>query len=299
MHSVTNIRLPKDYNYLNSLNFVFIDNLATPELWMESHKAFLFLYGNIPILLKFDKEEMRVTSLEHGLPLCEIVRRKLNLVPESLETYREGIQFFRDRGLIEYVNYLEGFIPPVLGDGPRWLYTGLIKTILLQFVSYRVARLMINRFIRTFGDRVEFQGYQTWSFPEPERILAIPLEELKQSSQISRMKALAIKSVAEMERDGILASLEKETQRDPDAVAQELMKVKGIGYWTAYVALMAGLGVWHAQPLDSLEKSLKSRGINPEGLRGLSPRAWGYISVALLFVEEAKRGRYFRHKKLT
>jgi len=87
------------------------------------------------------------------------------------------------------------------------------------------------------------------------------------------MKALAIKSVAELEQDGILASLEKEVQRDPDAVAQKLMKVKSIRYWTAYVALMAGLGAWHAQPVDSLEKSLMSRGINPEGIKDLSPRA--------------------------
>ena len=117
MHSVIDIRLPfKDYNYLNSLNFVFIDNLATPELWIESHKVFLFLYGSIPVLLKFNKGSIRAVSPKHGLPLREIVRRKLNLTSESLEAYREGIQFFKDRGLVEYVDYLEGFIPKSLDN---------------------------------------------------------------------------------------------------------------------------------------------------------------------------------------
>ncbi|MEB3825647.1 MAG: hypothetical protein LRS47_03155 [Desulfurococcales archaeon] len=293
---VIEIKLPREYNYINSLNFVFIDKLATPELWVELDRSLLILYDNKPILLKFSEKTIKVFSSKSELALRETVMRKLNLVASSLEAYREGLKFFEVKGLRDYIRYLKGFIPPILGDGSRWFYTGLVKTILLQFVSYKVARIMINRFIRSFGSKIEFKDYQTWSFPEPEQILAIPIEELKQRPRISRVKAQAIKLVAELERDGILASLEREAYKDPAMVVKELMKLKGIGYWTAHVALMAGLGIWHAQPLDRLEKTLRSLNIDPRGLKDLTPSAWGYISVALLFAEEARQGRYFKYR---
>jgi len=69
--------------------------------------------------------------------------------------------------------------------------------------------------------------------------------------------------------------------------------VKGIGYWTAYVSLMAGLGIWHAQPIDRLINNLNKAGIDcDKSVFEESSSAAGYISVAILFGEEALRGKY-------
>jgi hypothetical protein len=52
-------------------------------------------------------------------------------------------------------------------------------------------------------------------------------------------------------------------------VADELMKIRGMGLWIAYVSLMAGMGVWHAQPVDRLMRLLE--------------KEWGKVRCLLAF----------------
>ena len=57
---------------------------------------------------------------------------------------------------------------PELGDPPNLLYSGLVKTILVQVVSYTVARKIISRFVGAFGKPLTYKGIIFHGFPEPD-----------------------------------------------------------------------------------------------------------------------------------
>jgi len=101
------------------------------------------------------------------------------------------------------------------------------------------------------------------------------------------VKAKAIREVAKLELENMLKDIEAKAWKNPHEAARELMKMKGIGYWTAYVSLMAGLGIWHAQPIDRLITNLNKAGIDcDKSVFEESPSTAGYISVAILFVKK-------------
>ena len=57
------------------------------------------------------------------------------------------------------------------------------------------------------------------------------------------VKAKPIREVAKLELENMLKDEEAIEWRNPHEAIRELMRIKGIGYWIAYVSLMAGLGI--------------------------------------------------------
>jgi hypothetical protein len=64
---------------------------------------------------------------------------KLNLDPSGVMAASDGLLVVKELGLLERYPHIHGFLPPRLGLPPKWLYTSLVKAIILQMVSYRVA----------------------------------------------------------------------------------------------------------------------------------------------------------------
>ena len=112
---------------------------------------------------------------------------------------------------------------------------------MLQMVSYRAARAMLSRLVSAYGRVAAVHGPYTirW-FPEAEALASASVDELRSRVGVSRVKAEAIRAVARLETKGVLGELEREAWRDPHAVAAELTRIRGVGRWTAYLALMAG-----------------------------------------------------------
>jgi len=215
---------------------------------------------------------------------------KASIDSYGLESMHKGLSIAKEIGLLNRYPHIDGFIPPKLGDPPNLLYSGLIKTIIAQMVSYTVARKMISRFVRAFGKTVTYKGNVFHTFPEPEIVYESSEKVIKEKATVSMAKA--IREVAKLELENMLKDIEAIAWKNPHEAARELMKIKGICYWTAYVSLMACLGIWHAQPIDRLITSLNKAGISDKSVFEESPSAAGYISVAILF-GEALRGRYF------
>ena len=114
----------------------------------------------------------------------------------------------------------------------------LLRTIVGQQVSVAAARSMWSKLEAKYG-----------SPPELEAILAASDEELRQAG-ISRQKAGYARSLAELVLSGEL-DLSGLPADDDEAIA-ELVKIKGIGRWSAEIYLLFAEGradVWPAGDL--------------------------------------------------
>ncbi len=128
------------------------------------------------------------------------------------------------------------------------LFESLIWAVLGQQINLGFAYTLKQRFVQTFGERVAVNKDEYFLFPSPGTVAVILPEQLvplQFSSQKSRYTIL----IAEAFANGTLS---KEKLKDlPLADARhELMKIKGIGNWTANYALMKTFHHPEAFPLE-------------------------------------------------
>jgi DNA-3-methyladenine glycosylase II len=113
------------------------------------------------------------------------------------------------------------------GIDPDDHYGALVRAIIGQQLSAKVAYVMNERLLERFGGRP----------PTPAEVLAEDPEELRAAIGLSRMKVAFLRSLAEHVTDGSLKLEKMDDLSDEDVIA-ELVAVKGIGEWTAHMFLM-------------------------------------------------------------
>lgn len=110
-------------------------------------------------------------------------------------------------------------------------YGALIRAIVGQQLSVAAARSMWNKLLDAFGGGA----------PDPQTLLDMDIEELRQKCGLSRAKAASLRSLAEHVLDGRL-ELDRFGEMTDAEVEAELIAVKGIGPWTTHMFLMTQLG---------------------------------------------------------
>jgi len=119
------------------------------------------------------------------------------------------------------------------------VFESIIKSIIQQQISIRVAFSITNRMVTRFGEKAEAEGVIYHDFPTAKRLSEATLEEIRQCG-LSWRKAEYIKGIAEKAAAGEfdpegLRSLSNEQ------VAETLKRFRGVGTWTAEMVLSAGL----------------------------------------------------------
>lgn len=107
----------------------------------------------------------------------------------------------------------------------RTNFEALVEAIVSQQLSVKAADTIFSRFVALFG-----------KFPKPEQILKMKDAKLREVGlsyqKISYIKDLSMKIISKQLKLNTLSKL------DNEAVITELVKVKGIGRWTAEMFLM-------------------------------------------------------------
>ncbi|MBM7605027.1 DNA-3-methyladenine glycosylase II [Metabacillus crassostreae] len=116
------------------------------------------------------------------------------------------------------------------------LYSCLMKSIIHQQLNLKFAHMLTNRFVTSFGYQVD----DVWFYPSPKKIAELDYEQLT-NLQFSRRKAEYVIDTSRLVENGTL-NLEKLDMLSDDEVVKELVKVRGIGPWTAQSLLLSGLG---------------------------------------------------------
>ncbi|GJQ63452.1 MAG: DNA-3-methyladenine glycosylase [Melioribacteraceae bacterium] len=128
-----------------------------------------------------------------------------------------------------------------------------------QSISLHVVYIIKQLLVERFGEEVEISGKFYKLFPTPEKIAALETDVL-QSVKLTRNKAVCIKRIAELMCSREL-SAEIFSGMDTKSAVKELVKIKGIGPWTANYVMLRGLRRNDALPLgdSGLINALKNQ----------------------------------------
>jgi len=125
---------------------------------------------------------------------------------------------------------IEKFGPPNFNLMNNY-YESLVRSIVYQQLSGKAASIIYERFLDLFVFDI---------YPEPKDILAVSIEMLR-SSGLSYQKVNYIRDLSEKWQDGTMNLTDIDSMTDEE-ISSELIKVKGIGQWTADMFLMFTLG---------------------------------------------------------
>lgn len=135
-------------------------------------------------------------------------------------------------------------------------YGALVRSIVGQQVSVHAARAIHGRLTDRFGGRT----------PTPREVLGDDPELLRAAAGLSRSKVSFLRDLAERIESGTLV-LEDLDGLSDEQVADELVRVKGIGQWTADMFLLFHLARPDVLAVGDL--GLRRAACNEYGLRKL------------------------------
>lgn len=127
------------------------------------------------------------------------------------------------------------------------LFESLVWAVLGQQINLQFAYTMKQRFVQQYGERLKVNGATHYLFPQPKVVTTLTHEQLL-PLQFSRQKSKYTIGIAEAFESGQL-SKEKIKNLSLEEAKEELMKIKGIGNWTANYALLRTFRYPNAFPL--------------------------------------------------
>lgn len=152
----------------------------------------------------------------------------------------------RDPVLSGAVGSLHGLRPP----GSESVFEALVMAIIAQQISSVVARVIREALVGTYGTPISVDGETLYAFPTPKALLEAGTDGLR-AVKLSARKAEYIQDVALRVADGSLDEARLGGMSDQEVV-DELVKVRGIGVWTAQWVLLRALSRTDAFPAGDL-----------------------------------------------
>jgi DNA-3-methyladenine glycosylase II len=157
----------------------------------------------------------------------------------------------------EWLNALAGpFVglkPPRLGT----VFEAVVNGIACQQLSLHVGILLLNRLAEACGPSVGGRGGPHYVFPEPRHVAGLGADRLREIG-FSTQKTRALLTLAADAATGRI-DLEALEHLDKEEALQALLKIRGVGRWTAEYALLRGLGRLSVFPGDDVGARAKLR----------------------------------------
>jgi DNA-3-methyladenine glycosylase II len=134
------------------------------------------------------------------------------------------------------VHSLRGMRPPRFTD----LFESFASVIPFQQLSLDAGISILGKFVDRFGEHVSYRGRRYSAFPNAGTISAADVEEL-QSCGLSLKKSQSLVHIARTIHAGQLDERMLSRMQTSEAM-EALVKVPGVGPWTAGLVLLRGLG---------------------------------------------------------
>jgi DNA-3-methyladenine glycosylase II len=126
------------------------------------------------------------------------------------------------------------------------VFESLVMAVLSQQVNLTFAYSIKKELVETFGEKWSVDGETHHAFPRPERFAAETEANLRRF-RLSGAKAATLVRLGQAFASGALKE-EDLTQLPDEEVVERLIQVKGIGRWSAEIALLRGLARVDAFP---------------------------------------------------
>lgn len=137
------------------------------------------------------------------------------------------------------------------------LFEALVWAIMGQQINLAFAYTVKKRFVENYGESLVYGGQQYWTFPSAETIAVLDVGDLK-ALQLTGRKAEYILGIASAMANGDLEKGQLLQEGDMEA---SLLKIRGIGAWSANYVMMKCLHSQSAFPLADvgLHNALKAQ----------------------------------------
>lgn len=130
------------------------------------------------------------------------------------------------------------------------LFEALCWGVLGQQINLAFAYALKKQFVEEFGDAIEWNGKKYWVFPSYDRIAQLTPTDLA-NIKMTVKKSEYIIGIARLMASGEL-SKEKLMKLNFKDAEKNLIKIRGIGPWTANYVLMRCLRFQTAFPIDDV-----------------------------------------------
>jgi DNA-3-methyladenine glycosylase II len=198
-----------------------------------------------------DAPELTV-ALQAPAPLAQIETRQIEEIVSSLFNLEVDLIAFyaevkTDPVLSRLTTRLRGLKSPTTPT----VFEALVDSIIEQQIALNVAHRLEQNVIKTFGDTLELNGKVYYAFPTPNAIAAAPVEQLR-ACGLSMRKAEYIHGIATALFKGELDLEHFKACDDPNEIITGMMKIRGIGRWTAELTMLRGMQRLDTLPADDL-----------------------------------------------
>ncbi len=297
MNEAIRITLPDLFNFEQCLAFLDRSPLESAH-YVDHNTVYRYItLGDINWEIQVSQEENELAIQVLNNPSTEIPKEAIRLYVTSwLDLERDITPFyklaikdnllysiierFRGLRLIGIPNLFEAFCWAILGQQINLAFAYKLKRNLIL-----AAKREVN------GHSIESLAQQSYlPFPEPEEVLSLSLDQMR-SMQISRRKGEYLHTIASLIAEGQLSQQMLLHMEDPEEIHRFLIKIKGVGPWTAeYVKLKAlqipsSFPIQDAGLINAIKKLLGSS-LKPstEEIRQLAEgwKGWeGYVTIYL------------------
>ena len=139
------------------------------------------------------------------------------------------------------------------------LFESLLWAVMGQQINLHFAYTIKQRFVEHFGNKMDFENISYHTFPTPNVVALLTDKDLL-PLQFSRQKSQYVRLIGQAFYDGTI-SKEKLRGMSLLEAKEQLIKIKGIGNWTANYALMRTFRYPDAFPLEdvALHKAIQDR----------------------------------------
>lgn len=243
------IPVPDEFSF--ELTLSFLNRSPRELLHRADHEQVtkLLTWKDETILFRVSmgSSQLIVTFLQHE-PSPEAREFVRNYVVDWLDLQTDLKPFYelasKDQLLKSLVTKFYGY--RIVGQPD--LYESLTWAVLGQQINLPFAYTLKQRFVENYGTKVDFEGTTYHLFPESKNVCLINAADLLKL-QFSRQKSKYTINIAEAFVNGTIVP-EKLRQLPLAEAKSELMKIKGIGNWTANYALMKSFRYPDAFPME-------------------------------------------------
>lgn len=241
--------VPKEFDY--EMNFQFLERspreLLHKTLGKSVFKLVKFQDEKILFSIK-DGQEKLVIEFQNGSPSTAGKRFVKHYVQEWFDLETDLTEFYKlsnkDKILSVLIKKYYGY--RIIGQPD--LFESIVWAVLGQQINLQFAYTLKQRFVEKFGERLQWQDNSYYLFPKPELVAGLSHDVLL-PLQFSRQKSNYAVNIATAFASGEI-SKEKLMGLPLTEAKETLMKIKGVGNWTANYALMKTFRYPDAFPLE-------------------------------------------------
>ncbi|WNB91192.1 DNA-3-methyladenine glycosylase [Bacillus sp. NEB1478] len=236
--SVLMINTPLDFNFMECLVFL---GRSDKEILHQIESEILYKLIKVKnqlILLKIRaSQNTLMIEFPDRKPSEEDLEKVTAFVTEFFDLKRDISGFYEialtDQVLKKAVNTYKGLRIIGIPD----LFEALTWAIMGQQINLTFAYTLKSRFIEQYGEKLEFDGRTFWLYPPFEKIAALKVEDLRKF-QFTTRKAEYVIHTAKAMAAGELSKEKLLTLQDSDKQREALIKLRGVGAWTADYVMM-------------------------------------------------------------